>query len=194
MSETVEIPVKIGGAEPDVEFKKEVEKLSGQKIPDCYQCGECTAGCPVCFAMDLTPNQVMRMVQMGLADEVLKSEAIWLCAGCETCATRCPKLVELSKVMDALRQIAVKRGIKCPDPEIQAFHETFLYTVENLGRVHEMGMIGILKAKTKKFFKDVPTGIKLFMKGKLALAPSIIKDRQSVKRIFREARKGGKKP
>ena len=192
MSETIEIPVKIGGTEPEKDFRGEVEKLSGQKVPDCYQCGECTAGCPVCFAMDRTPNQIMRMVQLGLADEVLRTQAIWLCAGCETCATRCPKLVELSKVMDALRQIAVKRGIKCPDPEIQAFHETFLLTVENLGRVHEMGMIGILKAKTRKFTKDVPTGIKLFLKGKLAILPSIIKDRRGVKRIFKQAREGGK--
>ena len=192
MSETIEIPVKIGGTEPEKDFRGEVEKLSGQKVPDCYQCGECTAGCPVCFAIDRTPNQIMRMVQLGLADEVLRTQAIWLCAGCETCATRCPKLVELSKVMDALRQIAVKRGIKCPDPEIQAFHETFLLTVENLGRVHEMGMIGILKAKTRKFTKDVPTGIKLFLKGKLAILPSIIKDRRGVKRIFKQAREGGK--
>lgn len=188
MPESVEIPVKIGDETPEPGFRQEVEKLSGQTIPDCYQCGECTAGCPVAFAMDLAPNQVMRLVQLGLADTVLRSKTIWLCAGCETCGTRCPKLVELSKVMDALRQIAVRRGIKCPDPEIEQFHKSFLLTLEHMGRVHEMGMIALLKARSRKLFKDVPVGIAMFLKGKLALIPSLVKDRKGIKKIFAAAR------
>ena len=184
MSEALEIPVKIGDETPESGFQLEVERLSGQKIPDCYQCGMCTAGCPVAFAMDLAPNQVMRMVQLGLADSVLRSHTIWLCAGCETCATRCPKLVELSKVMDVLRQIAVQRGIKCPEPEVEAFHKSFLLTLEQMGRVHEMGMIALMKIKTRKFLKDMPVGIKLFLKGKLSPMPNLVKDRKGIKAIF----------
>ena len=188
MSEALEIPVKVGDETPEPGFQKEVERLSGQKVPHCYQCGECTAGCPVAFTMDLAPNQTMRMVQLGLADSVLHSHTIWLCAGCETCATRCPKLVELSKVMDALRQIAIQRGIKCPEPEVGEFHKSFLTAVEQLGRCYEIGMIGLLKLKTRKFFKDVPVGIKMFLKGKLNPVPSPIKDRKSVKGIFAHSR------
>ena len=189
MSEAAEIAIKVGDETPEPGFQREVERLSGQKVPDCYQCGECTAGCPVAFAMDLTPNQVMRMVQLGLADSVLRSHTIWLCAGCETCGTRCPKLVELSKVMDALRQIAVERGIKSPEPEIAEFHKSFLTSIEYLGRTYEIGMIGLLKMKTRKFFKDVPIGIRMFFKGKLNPFPSIVKDRKGIKKIFDSSKK-----
>ena len=48
--------------------------------------------------MDVTPRQVMRMVQLGLVDEALRTRAIWLCAGCDTCSTRCPKGVDIAHV------------------------------------------------------------------------------------------------
>lgn len=70
------------------EFLDQVENQSGQKVRICYQCGKCSAGCPVAYAMDLLPNQVMRLVQLGLKEEVLTCATIWLCASCETCATR----------------------------------------------------------------------------------------------------------
>ncbi|MDH5187239.1 MAG: heterodisulfide reductase subunit C, partial [candidate division WOR-3 bacterium] len=50
-----------------------IEELSGQKISDCFQCGACTAGCPVAFAMDPVPSQAIRMLQLGLVDELLDS-------------------------------------------------------------------------------------------------------------------------
>jgi len=178
----------VGGCKPEEGFLREVEHLSGQKVVDCYQCGECTAGCPVAFAMDLTPNQVTRLVQLGMADEALHSRSIWLCAGCETCATRCPKLVEISKVMDALRQIASRRGIRSPETEVQTFHETFMQSVEMGGRLHELSMIGLLKLRTRKFFKDVPVGIGLFFKGKLSPLPSGVRDKASIRRMFAHAR------
>ncbi len=182
-------PVSIGGVTPDSRLRDLVERLSGQKVADCYQCGECTAGCPVAFAMDLMPNQVTRLVQLGLAEEVLACRTIWLCAGCQTCVARCPQLVEPSAIMDALRQIAAERGIKAPEGEIEAFHKAFLNSVERSGRVHEMGMIAELKLKTRKFVKDVPVGLGLFTKGKLSPLPKPVKDRAAVKKIFKELRK-----
>jgi heterodisulfide reductase subunit C len=152
----------------------------------CYQCGECTAGCPAAFAMDITPNQIMRMVQLGLKDEVLESKSIWLCAGCETCATRCPRGVALSKVMDASRQIAVKSGKTCAEPNVVKFHEEFLRQVQMFGRVHEITLIGLYKMRSKKFVDDVLAGGQMFLKGKLGLVPSIIKGRREVKGLFKK--------
>lgn len=181
--------VSIGGVTPDSSLQARVEALSGQRTAECYQCGECTAGCPVAFAMDLMPNQVTRLVQLGLADEVLGCRTIWLCAGCQTCVARCPQLVEPSKIMDALRQIAAERGVKSPEPEVEAFHRAFLASVERSGRVHEMGMIAELKLKTRKFAKDVPVGLGLFTRGKLSPLPRPVRDRSAVRDIFRESRK-----
>ena len=91
------------------ELVKKVEEISGENIYACYQCGKCSAGCPFASAMDWLPNQVIRLVQLG-DEDALKSKTIWLCASCFTCVTRCPKGVDLSKVMEALRTILLRKG------------------------------------------------------------------------------------
>lgn len=91
------------------DFVKRVEELSGQDVLSCYQCGKCSAGCPVASDMDILPNQVIRLIQLGQED-VLDSEAIFMCASCFTCAARCPKGVDLAKIMESLRVIVLRRG------------------------------------------------------------------------------------
>lgn len=169
-------------------FTKQIENLSGQKAMSCYQCGECTAGCPVAYIADLAPNQVMRLVQLGQDKRVLESSMIWLCVGCETCATRCPRAVELSKVMDALRETAVTRGIAVGEPSIRTFHEAFLRSVERGGRVHEVSMLAEYKLRSLNLFSDIFLGVRMFLKGKLALIPSIVKGRGEIKEIFGKTR------
>ena len=100
------------------DFVKEVELRSGQSVTACYQCGKCSAGCPICFDMDYSPNQIMRMIQLGMRDEVLSSRSIWLCASCETCTTRCPREVDLASIMDALRRMAHREGAKTPEKDL----------------------------------------------------------------------------
>ncbi len=91
------------------DFVAKVRDISGQNLMACNQCGKCSAGCPVAFAMDLLPNQVIRLAQLG-QEEALESRTIWLCASCLTCASRCPKGVDLSRVMDAMRLIVLRSG------------------------------------------------------------------------------------
>jgi len=93
-----------------------VESISGQHVLECNQCGKCSAGCPVAASMDMLPNQVIRLVQMGL-DDALDAQAIWMCASCLTCVTRCPKGVDLPRVMEALRQIHLRRGDELLSPD-----------------------------------------------------------------------------
>jgi heterodisulfide reductase subunit C len=90
-------------------FVKRVEEISGQEVLACNQCGKCSAGCPVAYAADLLPSQVIRLVQLGYED-VLNSQAIWLCASCLTCLSRCPKGVDLPRVMESLRQMSLRKG------------------------------------------------------------------------------------
>lgn len=175
----------------DRTFAHEIETLSGQNIALCYQCGECTAGCPVAYAADLTPNQVIRLAQLGQENEVLKSRMIWLCVGCETCTTRCPKGVELASIMDALREIAEARGIAAGEPNIKIFHETFLRSVERAGRTHEISMLGEYKLRSLQLFSDLILGARMFLRGKLVLIPSIVKGRSEITSIFRKAKRQG---
>ena len=91
-------------------FVTSVEEISGQDLLACNQCGKCSAGCPIVAEMDLLPSQVIRMAQLGM-EEVLESNTVWICASCLTCVARCPKGVDLPRLMEALRQVALRQGV-----------------------------------------------------------------------------------
>jgi len=93
------------------DFVKKVAEISGQDLLACNQCGKCSAGCPMCFAMDLLPNQIIRLVQLGIEEDIARSKTIWICASCFTCSVRCPRGVDLGKVMEALRLITLRKNV-----------------------------------------------------------------------------------
>ena len=96
----------------DPKFKYEISKVPGaENIKLCFQCGTCTADCPIARFSDIyRPRKLMRMTQLGMKDRVLSSEALWLCAACFTCVDHCPQGVEIASVLRALRNMAVKEG------------------------------------------------------------------------------------
>ena len=89
-------------------FVAKVAEMSGQNLLACYQCGKCSAGCPVVSQMDILPNQIVRFAQLGLEEDLLASKAIWVCASCMTCNVRCPKGINIAEVIEALRQIMLR--------------------------------------------------------------------------------------
>jgi len=96
------------------ELIKEVQDLSGENLFGCYQCGTCSAGCPYVEEMDLSPDEVIRYVILD-RKEVLNSKTIWLCSACFTCAERCPRDINITKIMEALRQIILRKSIDKTD-------------------------------------------------------------------------------
>lgn len=162
-----------------------IEELSAQDIKNCYQCGKCSAGCPIAADMDVPPNQVIRLLQLGLVDRALRLRTIWLCASCETCTTRCPREVDLAAVMDAMRILAIRKGVRSPERAITLFNRIFLSVVKRYGRVFEMELIGRFNTGTLNFFKDVTKAPKLFFKGRLKIWPSFA-GRKTAKSVFKE--------
>ena len=172
------------------EFIRRIERESGTEVSLCYQCGKGAAGCPVAFAMDYTPRQVIRLLQLELVDEALKAESIWICATCETCTARCPRGVDIASLMDAMRREALAQGV-VTDKKVASFNQAFLNLVEKYGRVHEVELTLQFNLKTGQLFKDMDLGLPMFTRGKVHLLPAAVKGRQEVKNIFERVRQMG---
>ena len=170
----------------DSEFWDEVEDKAHTKTSSCFQCLKCSNGCPLAYEMDYLPAQIIRMVNLGMRDEVLKSRTIWVCASCETCTTRCPNDIDIAHVMDTLREMALREGKAETEENLRKFHESFLSAIKTWGRVHELQMIGTYKLKTGTFMEDVGLGMEMFRRGKIKLVPEPIKGRKTVKKMFKK--------
>ncbi|MEM3041800.1 MAG: 4Fe-4S dicluster domain-containing protein [Nitrososphaerota archaeon] len=96
----------------DPKFRYEVAKMKdGEKITRCFQCGTCTSDCPIARFSDIyRPRQIIRMVQLGLRERMLSSDALWLCASCFTCTDRCPQDADVASIIRVLRNLAAEEG------------------------------------------------------------------------------------
>ncbi len=98
------------------ELINKVEEWSNQNIFACYQCGKCSAGCPLTESMDHLPNQIMKLLQMGDEEPLLQSNTPWVCASCFTCSARCPMGVRITEIMEALRLFRLRKNIDYFNP------------------------------------------------------------------------------
>lgn len=166
------------------EFIQQVKELSGQTVEICNQCGKCTAGCPAEFAMDLTPNQIIRLLQLGQKDTVLGCHSIWLCISCITCTARCPRGIDIAALFDVLRIIARRENVSSPEPEIRLFQDSFLNLIRKSGRLHELSLILGFNIRTFKWFNDADLASKILGRGKLHILPRKIKGVDQVRQIY----------
>jgi heterodisulfide reductase subunit D len=103
----------LASAALDRSFVEAVDPVA--KLRTCIQCGTCSATCPTAYAMDFSPRQVWRMVNLGLRDEVLNSQTYWLCTTCKSCQVRCPRGIDIMESMIALKEYSVEQAINVPE-------------------------------------------------------------------------------
>ena len=171
------------------EFRDEILALCGEDASNCVQCGKCTASCPIAPEMDLQPNQVLRYIQIKSRKPILQCSTIWLCASCETCSSRCPEGIEIATVMDTLRKLAVEEGLATGQEQIVAFDEIFLDSIKRYGRVHELGLVMRYNMASRQPLKDAHLGPLMLGKGKLSLFAHRIRQRATIREIFRKSRR-----
>ena len=178
----------------DTGFLAEVQERSGQRIDRCYQCLKCSVGCPVASHFDYKPNSVIRMIQYGKRDEVMASHAIWLCVSCMTCAARCPNQVDMSAVMDTLREMAVEGGNPYgAERNVVLLHEEFVRSIRMWGRLHEVTFFMGYMLRSLDVFSPMPSGVALISRGKLPFIPRRIEGIEELRSVFEKVR-GEKTP
>jgi len=167
-AKTIQIGVR---KESKRDFIKEVMKMpGGEKILECIQCGSCAGGCPTMFAMDYSPMQIIKMINLGMKEKVLSSSTIWVCSLCYTCATRCPRNVDFPTLMMSLRNKAIRENL-VKDCAKSNFHKYFFEIVNKYGRMHNPELIIKLLDITDfdSLLHNVRLGLRLLRRGKLHL-------------------------
>jgi heterodisulfide reductase subunit C len=161
----------------------------GERVLDCYQCGTCSGSCPVLSHMEFGPRQIMHMIRSGMEREVLSSPDIWYCVSCYSCASRCPRGVEVTDVMSSLRSLAMTKGHN-RDSEAK-FGVAFTETIAGHGRMWEPEVLARYYARTLdalSLLKLVPLGLKMLYKGKLPFSPERLQDTRTWRMIFTRGR------
>jgi len=171
-------------------FAAEVDK-GGANVMQCLQCAKCTAGCPVADRADIKPHELIRLAQLGCAEELLQCRMIWECVSCHACATRCPQDVDAGALNDSLRQMSRSAGQVNSETTVPQFNDIFLNSVQKRGRMYEMGLMVRYKLSTLKLLADVGKLPMMLWKRKLALFPPKVKGRGRRKEMFRRARELG---
>ena len=181
---TTAIPIAV----TDPIFSQTIQARSHEPVMRCFYCQKCSIGCPTAFAMDYQPAQILKMVQLGQKEALLKSSAIWLCIGCETCGTRCPNDIRINNVMDVLKEIAMEEGVKPAEKTVYALHRSFLNSIKIFGRIHELTMLAEYMLRVpQKLPAEIGVGLKLVLKGKVLKFWSAVKERDKVRELFRRA-------
>ena len=177
-------------------FAEEVEARSGQKLNLCYQCLKCFVGCPMCNYMDYKPNTIIRMIQYGEKEKLLSSNVIWMCVSCMTCGVRCPNDIDISAIIDALKEMSIEAGLAySKEKKIVVFHEEFVRSVKMWGRLHEVTFYiplmlrTLTKTKIPDLMSTIRSAVLLLSRFKLPFIPKKNKYMKEIESMYKKGYK-----
>jgi len=169
-------------------ISKEFEQLpEGEKLKECIQCGTCSGSCPVSFAMDYTPRQIIAMLRADMIEEVLKSDTVWICASCYLCGARCPAGINFTDFMYHLKRFGIKYGIGPKNKKAIKMAQDFGTVVSEHGRNFEAELIVRYNLRTNpfNFFKLIPLSIKMLLTNRMPFFPSKVKGAKYIRKVLK---------
>jgi heterodisulfide reductase subunit C len=171
-------------------FLEEVKNIpAGERIKRCIQCGTCTGSCPVSYAMDISPRQLVALFRAGEMEQIMQSRTIWICASCYACTTRCPSGIKITDTIYALKRTAMEKGLKTVAPQVQRLAKIFTRILMRYGRLHEGSLIAEYYTRTNpmKFFGIMSLGRKMLRTKRIGILPHRIKGHAQLAKIIRKA-------
>jgi len=105
------MPLTISARASDSELQRKVREISGENFGKCYQCGTCSGSCPMQEHLTALPRQLMAFLQLGQRDKLETANTPWICASCHACMVRCPRGIDIPKVMEAMRQVQLRDNV-----------------------------------------------------------------------------------
>ena len=91
----------------DIDFPEKLKKYGAINLDECFNCGNCTAVCPLSEGRESFPRKIIRYSQLGLSSKLKSSKEIWLCYYCGECSDTCPRQAEPGELMAAARRYAI---------------------------------------------------------------------------------------
>ena len=165
----------------------------GHKIKVCLQCGTCSGACPVSYAMDITPRQMVALFRAGRIEDILHSSAIWLCASCYSCTVRCPAGIRVTDSLYALKRIAMEKHIYPSGFHVHNLSKFFTNNIFRYGRNYELGLgfRYFFSTDIVKLFSNFGFGLSMMRKGRLGAFPRKLRRVGQIRAIIRKANEFG---
>lgn len=159
----------------------------GEDLQKCIQCGTCSAGCPMSVYMDYTPRRIIALTRAGLEADVLKSVTPWLCCSCYECQVRCPRGLNVTDMMYALKCRAIEKGLYPKKFPIPILARQFYRMVAAHGRNSEirLGLRLLLRTNPFGLLAMAPQGLKLLRKGRLPLRQDRVRNVDGLKALLK---------
>lgn len=104
------MPLVLSDRTIDLDFMGKIIEISGQPVKTCMQCGTCAGVCPMDVNMELSPRKLLHLVQLGQKERVLTANTAWICASCHTCEVRCPRGLDIPRIMEAVRLLTLREN------------------------------------------------------------------------------------
>ncbi len=182
-------------AERDPNFAREIAAIPGcENLPSCFQCGTCSAACLVSTFMDYTPRRVIALTRSGFKDEALRCQTIWLCTSCYACTVECPKEIQITNIMYALKQRAIREKVYPKGFSIPVLAQEFYKLVLKRGRSTESWLVIRLFWRTNilKILGMARLGLNLLRTGRMSFRADSIRQTRELQRLLEaaEAEKG----
>jgi len=175
----------------EVHVAEGLVRLRQVDVTPCIECGACTDVCPVAFAMDEPPAELMTRAKRGEGLELLGRTSLWVCTDCRHCSEACPVGIDVARAMEGLRLLAYESGETPADNPIVRLHDVFMDEVGERGRLHELSFLWRFRHAITDWRSRLGLPAVLLARGRLPVRVSRPKSWPGLEKLEPEAERQG---